>query len=87
MAQYMVERYLSDVSPDQLPATAGVAKQKSAELTAEDQDIRSKYVPEDEKCYCLFETASKGAVEGVQHRAGLPFEQIHEAAFVIVEGV
>ena len=87
MAHYMVERYLSDFPPDHLPAAAGAAKQKSAELTTEGQAIRSKYVPGAEKCYCLFEAASKSAVEEVHRRAGLPYEQIHETAFVTVKGV
>lgn len=90
MPQYMVERHLPDFPPDQLPGAAAAAKQKSNELTAEGQDvryIRSTYVPEGEKCYCLFEGSSKDAVEEVQRRAGLPYERIHEAAFLTAEDV
>jgi len=88
--QYMVERHLPDFPPDQLPAAAGAAKAKSAELAAEGQDvryIRSTYVPEGEKCYCLFEGESSGAVEEVQRRAELPYLAIHEAAFLTAEDV
>lgn len=88
MPQYMVERHLPDFPPEQLPAAAGAAKAKSAELTAEGQDVRylrSTYVPDGEKCYCLFEGDSVGAVEEVQRRAGLPYETIHEAAFLTSE--
>ncbi len=90
MPQYMVERHLPDFPPDQLPAAAGAAKAKSAELAAEGQDvryIRSTYVPEGEKCYCLFEGESSGAVEEVQRRAELPYLAIHEAAFLTAEDV
>jgi Protein of unknown function (DUF4242) len=90
MPQYMVERHLPDFPPEQLPAAAGAAKQKSAELSAEGQDvryIRSTYVPEGEKCYCLFEGSSAEAVEEVQRRAGLPYETILEAAFLTADDV
>lgn len=90
MAQYMVERHLPDFPPDQLPGAAGAAKQKSAELSSEGQEvlyIRSTYLPEGEKCYCLFEGESREAVEEVQKRAGLPYEKIHEAAFLTSEDV
>jgi muconolactone delta-isomerase len=90
MPQYMVERHLPDFPPDQLPAAAAAAKAKSAELASEGQTvqyIRSTYVPEGERCYCLFEGESAGAVEEVQRRAGLPYEKIHEAAFLTAEDV
>jgi hypothetical protein len=86
----MVERHLPDFPPEQLPAAAGAAKEKSAELSAEGQDvqyIRSTYVPDGEKCYCLFEGSSVDAVEEVQKRAGLPYEKIHEAAFLTSDDV
>jgi Protein of unknown function (DUF4242) len=90
MPQYMVERHLPDFPPDQLPAAAGAAKAKSAELTSEGQDVsyvRSTYIPEGEKCFCLFEGSSAEAVEEVQKRAGLPYEKIHEAAFLTADQV
>lgn len=90
MPQYMVERHLPDFPQDQLPGAAGAAKQKADEMTAEGQEvryIRSTFLPEGEKCYCLFEGPSREAVEEVQRRAGLPYEQIHEAAFVTAEDV
>ena len=90
MPQYMVERHLPDFPPDQLPAAAAAAKEKSAELASEGQTvqyIRSTYVPEGERCYCLFEGESADAVEEVQRRAGLPYEKIHEAAFLTAEDV
>ena len=90
MTQYMVERHLAGFPPEQLPAAAAAAKEKSAELTGEGREVtyvRSTYIPEGEKCYCLFEGSSREAVEEVQTRAGLPFERIHEAAFLTAEDV
>ena len=90
MAQYMVERHLPDFPPEQLPAAAAAAKAKSVELSGEGQQvryIRSTYVPEGEKCFCLFEGESTDAVEEVQRRAGLPYEKIHDAAFLTAEDV
>lgn len=90
MTQFMVERHLQGFPPEQLPAAAAAAKQKAAELTGEGQDveyIRSTWVPDGEKCYCLFESSSRGAVEEVQKRAQLPYEQIHEAAFLTAADV
>ncbi len=90
MPQYMVERHLPEFPPDQLPGAAAAAKQKSAELSGEGQDVRylrSTCIPEGEKCYCLFEGPSSEAVEEVQKRAGIPYEKIHEAAFLTAEEV
>jgi hypothetical protein len=86
----MVERHLPDFPPEQLPAAAAAAKAKSAELSSEGHDvryIRSTYVPDGEKCYCLYEGQSADAVEEVQRRAELPYEKIHAAAFLTAEDV
>jgi Protein of unknown function (DUF4242) len=90
MPQFMVERHLPGFPPEQLPAAAAAAKQGAAELTAEGTDVRylrSTYVGASERCYCLFEASSRAAVEQTQARAGLPYEQIHEASFLTAEEV
>jgi len=90
MPQFLVERHLPGFPPEQLPAAAGAAKRKSIEVTGEGSDvryIRSTWVPEGERCYCLFEASSSGAVAEVQKRAELPFEHIYEAAFLTAEDV
>ena len=90
MTQFMVERHLPGFPPENLPAAAAAAKQKSAEMSDEGTDVRyvrSTYIPEGEKCYCLFEGPSREAVEEVQKRANLPYERIHEAAFLTAADV
>ena len=90
MNQYVVERHLPGFPPDQLPAAAGAAKAKAAELTEEGTAvsyIRSTWVPDTERCYCLFEASTCEAVEETQTRAGLPYDDIHEAAFLTAEQV
>lgn len=90
MPQYMVERHLPGFPPDQLPSAAAAANEKAAELSSEGQDVsyvRSTYIPEGEKCFCLFEGESREAVAEVQKRAGLPYETIHEAAFLTSEDI
>jgi hypothetical protein len=86
----MVERHLPGFPPGDLPAAAAAAKEKASELSSEGQEVsyvRSTYVPEGEKCFCLFEGSSREAVAEVQTRAGLPYEQIHEAAFLTADQV
>jgi hypothetical protein len=88
MARYMVERYLPGITDDQLVAAATRAKQTGADMTAAGTPVRylrSTFLPAEEKCYCLFEGSSKEAVEKAQERADIPFEQVHEAAFVTAE--
>lgn len=90
MAQYMVERHLPGFPPEQLPAAASAAKQKSAEITAEGTQVRylrSTWTPDDEKLYCLFEGSSQEAIAEVQKRASLPYERIHAAGFLTAEEV
>ena len=90
MAQYVVDRHLTGFPPEQLPAAARAAKQTSAELSREGVEVRyvrSTWVPDGERCYCLFEGPSREAVEEVQRRASLPYEQIREAVFLSAEDV
>ena len=90
MPQYMVERRLHGFPPEQLPAAGAAAKHTAEALSAEGTDVRyvrSTYIPGTEQCYCLFEAASRDAVEHTQQRAGLPYEHIHDAAFLTAEEV
>lgn len=86
----MVERHLAGFPAENLPGAAAAAKQSAAALTGEGRQVqylRSTYVPDGEKCYCLFEGESREVVEEVQKRAGLPYEKIHDAAFLTADQV
>lgn len=90
MAQYMVERHLPGFPVEQLPVAASAAKQKSAEMTAEGTAVRylrSTWIPDDEKLFCLFEGVSPEAIAEVQERAALPYDRIHPAGFLTAEEV
>ena len=47
--------------------------------------LRSTFVPGEEKCFCLFEGPSADAVKQANERAQIPFQRIHEAAFITSE--
>ena len=88
MAQYMVERYLPGIQPDQLAAAANSAKSTTAEMTQEGTPVRylrSTFIPGEEKCYCLFEGPSADAVKVANERAQIPFERITEAMHIASE--
>lgn len=88
MANYLVERYLPGITPDQLMAAAGSAKQTTAAMTQEGTPVRylrSTFVPGEEKCFCLFEGPSADAVKTANERAQIPFERIVEATLVASE--
>jgi hypothetical protein len=41
--------------------------------------LRSTFIPDEEKCFCLFEGPSVEAVRTANDRAQLPYERIVEA--------
>lgn len=78
----MVERYLPGITPDQLQAAAGSAKQTTAQMAQEGTPVRylrSTFIPGEDKCFCLFEGPSADSVKTANERAQLPFERIVEA--------
>lgn len=90
MPRYMVERSLPGFEESQLPGAAASAKAATATMTQEGTPIRylrSTFVPTEQKCFCLFEGPSVDVVREAQERAGLPYERIHEAAFITAEEV
>jgi len=85
MSNFLVERYLPGVTPDQLMAAAGSAKQTTAEMTQEGTPVRylrSTFIPGEDKCFCLFEGPSADSVKTANERAQLPYERIVEAMHV-----
>ena len=88
MAKYMVERHLPGIKPDELAAAAARAKATTAETSAEGTPVRylrSTFVPEEERCYCLFEGPTEEAVREANERAEIPFEHIKEAMHIASE--
>ena len=88
MPRYMVERYLPGITSDQLTLAARSAKSATAQMTQEGTPVRylrSTFIPEAEKCFCLFEGPSEEAVRKANERAQIPFERIHQAEFITAE--
>jgi hypothetical protein len=90
MPRYMVERHLPGFTQEQLPGAAGAAKSTSEQLSHEGTPVRylrSTFVPQEEKCFCLFEGDSEETIRTVQERAGLPYDRIVEANFITADEV
>lgn len=88
MSQYLVERHLPGITGDQLTAAAQAAKDTTATMRSDGQQIRylrSTFLPDEEKCFCLFEGASADLVKEANERAQLPFDRIVEAAHIAAE--
>ena len=88
MPRYMVERYLPGFTNEQVVAAATAAKITTAQMTSEGTPIRylrSVFVPGEDKCFCMFEGPSAEKVLEANDRAGLPYERVVEAQFVVSE--
>ena len=88
MPNYVVERYLPGITTDQLKAAAQRAKSTTATMTNEGTPIRymrSIFVPNEEKCYCLFDGPSEDAVMEANDRANIPYERVTEAIQIATE--
>ncbi len=88
MPKYMVERHLPGITSDQLSAAAARAKSTTAQMTEEGTPIRylrSTFVPNEEKCYCLFDGPSADTVEQANKRADIPYERVVEAMHIASE--
>ena len=88
MATYLVERHLPGFTTEQLPAAAGAAKAATEQMAQEGVPVRylrSTFVPDEEKCFCLFNGPSVEAVREANERAGLPFDRILEATPIAAE--
>jgi hypothetical protein len=81
MPQYMVERHLPGITPEQLTAAAGRAKSVTAEMTQQGKPVRylrSTFVPSEEKSFCLFDAPSAERVKEANEIAKLPLLRITE---------
>jgi hypothetical protein len=79
--KYLVERYLPGVTDGQLDE-AGERLAAAAERLADDgvevRYVGSTFVPEEESCFCSFESAGRDAVKQACEQAGVPFARIVE---------
>jgi muconolactone delta-isomerase len=88
MPQYMVERHLPGITPEQLTAAATRAKSVAAEMTERGKPIRylrSTFVPSEERSFCLFDAASAEQVKEANELADLPMERITEVKQIAAE--
>jgi hypothetical protein len=79
---YMVERDVPGITPEQLAGAQQAAMATSQQFTTHGTPvryIRSTFVPDESKCFCLFEAASRQAVRDVNTAANLPFTRIVKA--------
>jgi len=90
MAEFLIELYASKTN---CAATADGWERlgrSATELTAEGRPVRlvrSIFVPEDETCFVLVETATAANVHETVRRAGLVCERVVEAAIDLTESL
>ncbi len=86
--KFVVERHLPGITQDQLVGAARAARDQARASTSAGAPVtylRSTFVPEGERCYCLFESGSAEAVRAVNENAGLPYTNITEALHLASE--
>jgi hypothetical protein len=77
----MVERYLPGITTGELDEASARLAAVSEELRANGTDVRylgSTFVPEEESCFCRFESADADGVRRACERAGVSFARIME---------
>ncbi|MBP2446923.1 DUF4242 domain-containing protein [Rhizobium leguminosarum] len=90
MPQYMVERHLPGITPDQLSAAASRAKHVTAEMTSQGKPVRylrSTFVPSEERSFCLFDASSEQDVKEANERAEIPLLRITEVKHISADDV
>lgn len=88
MPQYMVERHLPGITPEQLGAAASRAKKVTAEMTDQGTPVRylrSTFVPSEERSFCLFDAPTKRDVEEANRLAEIPLVRITEVRHIAAE--
>jgi hypothetical protein len=77
MAHYVVETYMSRLSPQALDETVAMARRAAEEAPDSGvRHVRSVFLAEDEMCFHIFEAPSIDAVRHVSERAGIVSERI-----------
>lgn len=82
MASFIVERYLPGVGVPELQKSIERLSAATAALAADGADVRylgSSFVPDEESCFCRFESNSIDAVRLSCEQASFPYARILEA--------
>ncbi len=82
MPRFMVHRHLPGATADAIKAAGVRAKTCCNEMQSEGTDvrwIRSFYVPEGDRTFCVFDAPSRDLVAQANERAQIPFVEITEA--------
>ena len=82
MPRFMVERHLPGITPEDLKAAGVRAKTCCEEMESEGTDVqwvRSFFLPEEEKTFCVFDGPDRGAIAEANRRAQIPFQAIRPA--------
>jgi hypothetical protein len=77
----MVERYLPGITPSQLDEASKRLAAAARALAADGVDVQylgSTFIPQEESCFCRFESANKVHVRRVCAQAGVSFARIVE---------
>lgn len=83
MTEYLLELYVSKTDRAAAAHAAERFSHAAAELSAEGRPVRlarSIFVPDDETCFLLVESAAAEDVRETARRAALPFDHILETA-------
>lgn len=81
MPEFMVERYLPGVTQRSFGALRNRITAAAEDVAAAGADLRylgSTFVPEEESCFCTFESATADAVKRATEQAGVPYARIVE---------
>lgn len=90
MPQYMVERHLPGITPEELTAAASRAKAATAQMTQQGKPVRylrSTFLPAEEKAFCLFDAPSPERVREANELARIPLQRIVEVKHIAAEDV
>jgi hypothetical protein len=80
--QFMVERYVSGITEDQVAAGVARLKEATEEMGRDGVDVRylgSTFVPSEGSVFCLFQAPSQKSVDEANRRARFPFHRVVEA--------
>jgi len=81
MNDYLVEQYLPGVTARQLEEASAQLAAAATELTKDGIEVRyinSTFIPDEESCFCRFESTDAESVRRACEQAGVPYARIVE---------